>query len=142
GFRGLLLGAGDRPTRGGGRFRGFRFQDTAGERGRCVRGGGARRLTMRRSCEDRREQQQADTPHLGRASRAFLASASFCAAACCSQLLALAVSAASPAPPLANRRPSLRCASATPARAARSYQSAARAPSGVKPPRVGWVSGS
>ena len=40
---------------------------------------------------------------------------------------------AGPAPPLASSRPNLRCASALPASAARSYQSAARAPSGVKP---------
>src|SRR5262249_33081887 len=51
-----------------------------------------------------------------------------------SQPLAFAGSAPRPAPPLASRRPYLRCASGRPASAARSYQSAARAPSGVKPP--------
>src|SRR4029079_13518575 len=80
--------------------------------------------------------------YLGRLSSAFLASASFWAAACCSQVLALPGSAASPPPPLASNRPSLRCASGEPASAARSYQSAARAPSGVKPALAGADNGS
>jgi hypothetical protein len=36
-----------------------------------------------------RDQHAGDEPHFGRLSSAFLASASFCAAACCSQFLAL-----------------------------------------------------
>ncbi len=71
--------------------------------------------------------------------QAFFTSASFWAAACCSQTLAFVTSAVWPATPLASSRPSLRCASARPVRAARSYQSAAWAPSCGKPPLAGSV---
>ena len=70
----------------------------AGER---IRGLAVGRSRRRSPAADSRDS------HLGRVSSAFLASASFCAAACCSQVLALAGSAGEPGAALGEQQPEL-----------------------------------